>query len=309
MDEDKLQNVNEKVDALRQDRIKDEILSLRNDLSDVKDTWDNEPHNAQSRTKYVFQKHKGKLAILSAITLLAFFWLGAKLPDPPTWMFIMFVGSIIGIAIGFIPARMVADMFVTDTRKPILELDAENFDTEEENDIALYYVPQERIPDIEVYEGEMFDMRTKKGNGYQVEKFAEVEKNGRRHLIAKGTWMGEKSSLELARNVGNITGMRETLKPKAQKGFAYEVMWPHIMQELSSSIANMITREIEGVAIFKGPSLRSKIDELTEKYNPDNIEDKISEGDIDKIEHSEEEGENAIMEMLADNQKTENNGD
>lgn len=303
---DDIESEPENAEISRSQELRSEIQNVRSDLQNLSDTFQNEEHNAKHQTAYTFSKHKRKIAGLLLIAIGSYFAFFRESFSIPPEAVAFTIGGIIAAFVAYVPAKRIADMFVTDTRVPILEMDSEDFEENNEADVSVYAVPREKVPEIEVYEGDMFDMQTREmGKGYQVEKFINTKIEEKEYLIAKGTWMGEKSSLELAREIGNISEMRNVLKPKAQKGFAYTVMWPSIMQELQSSVANMITREIEGVTVFKGKALRSEIDDITEKYNPDNIEDKIAEEDMgsepeaEDIEEIELEGEGGMVQMLA----------
>ena len=256
--------------------IRSELQNLRSDVHEVKDTWENDKPNAKRTTRYKIKKHRTKIAGLIALAIPAYYVLSIEIPNPPEWIYIVLGGIIAGCIVGYIPAKYVVERFVKDTRKPLLEIDAT-----EPNDIALWYVPEERIPDIEVYNGEKNTIETKKGMGYEVEKFEKVTNEGKQHLIAKGTWIGEKSGLELERNIMNIEGMKNHMKPYAMKGFAYDVMFPHIMRELQSIVGNQMARSFENVAVFKGNDLRTEVDELIDEYRPDNIVNKVEDSDID----------------------------
>lgn len=258
--------------------VRSELQNLRSDVQDVKGTWENDKPNAKRKTKWAIGEHKTKVAILVALAIPAYFVLGIEIPEIPEWVFVVTAGVIAGVVVGFIPAKYVVDRFVKDTRKPILEIDAK-----EPNDVALWYVPEERIPDIEVYEGDKNTIQTKKGTGFELKQFEQVTKDGKEYLIGKGTWVGEKTGLELKREIMNIEGMEQTMKPYAMKGFAYDVMWPHIMRELQSVVGNQMARSFENVAVFKGDGLRTEIDELIDEYKPDNIVGKVENEDIDEM--------------------------
>ncbi|AAQ13811.1 hypothetical protein [His2 virus] len=286
----KTENGKKAAESQMQD-IRTEMQNLRSDIQDVKGTWEDDKPNAKRKTRYVLSEHKTKIAGLVALLIPAWFVLDLEIPTIPESAIVVGLGVTLGIVVGYIPAKYVVDKFVKDTRKPIFEIDAEK-----PNDVALYYVPEERIPDIEVYEGDKNDISTKKGIGYEFEKFEQVEYEGEQYLIGKGTWVGEKSGLELKRNIGNIHGMKKTMKPYAQLGFAYEVMWPHIMRELESSVGNKMARTFEGVGVYNGEEMRDELDQLIEEYNPDNIMDTIDKEDIEEKAngHSDEEIEQIL---------------
>ena len=282
----------EKIDQTRIQDIRGEVQNLRSDINGLKDTYSNDKGNATRKTKYTLGKHKNKILALVGLAFPLYFWLEPETPTIPEWVYVIGAGVLVGCIIGYIPAKYVVNKFVKDTRVPVLDIAGDR-----QNDVSLYYVPQERVPDMNVVSGELNRITTIKGEGYECKEFAAIEIEGEEHLVAKGTWMGEKTGLELKRNVAEIEAQEEIYKPLAQKGFAYDVMWPHIIQELSTEIANMLTREFEDVAIFKGGKLRGKIDGLIEKYNPNNITDKVGESDLKQEETSSEE---TLQQMLND---------
>lgn len=262
--------------------VRSELQNLRSDIQDVKGTWENDKPNAKRTTKHVLAKHKTKFAVLLILAIPAYFVLGLEIPEIPEWVFVVMIGIVAGTTIGYMPAKYVVNRFVTDTRKPVAEIDPKN-----PHDLAVWYVPQERMPDIETYEGEANDINTKRGKGIELRRFEKVTSEGKQHLVGKGTWVGEKSGLELKREITNIAAMEKTLKPYAKKGFAYDVMWPHIMRELQTIVGNQMARSFEDVAVFKGEGLRSEIDDLIEDYNPDNIMGKVEDEDIEEMKNGD----------------------
>lgn len=282
----------EKLDQIKQSErmqnLRASVQNVRSDVQELKGTYESDKGNAKRQTKYTVGKYKRPIAALIGIGIIAYYIFNPNLVIPE-WTKVIVVGTLAGVIIGYIPATKVIEMFIQDRRKPVFVIDPES-----QKDVELYYVPQERIPNIEKF-GEANHIETIKGMGYEVEKFEKVQVNGKEHLLWKGTWVGEKSGWEIKKDYGNIKGMRENLLPKAKKGFAYEVMWPHIMQELQDDIANMFAREFEDVAIFNGKELRSKIDQTVEKYNPDTIMENIEDKDIEERQEMKEIVENGEM--------------
>lgn len=272
---ERMDELQEKYDSLE---MRERYNALRNDIRELKETYSEDRANAPTHTKYILQEYKRVIAIILALAIPAFFIVSPDITIPE-WVYPILVGLFVGVLVAIPIANKVVEKLIKDRRKPIVEIDPEDL-----QDIHVHYVPQERVADIEFYGGERETINTTKGMGYVVEQFHQVEMNGKIELFAKATWEGEKNGLELKKDRMAISGMRETLTPLAKKGFAYKVMWPHIIQEMQSEIVNMVVREFEDIAIFKGNDLRGKLDSIEEKFAPDNITNAVDDEDIEKAD-------------------------
>jgi hypothetical protein len=293
-------NDEEKNEAEEIGRIRSEIQDVRSDILDVKETYSDDKPNAGRVTKHRLAKHKNKIAILGIIAILGVFWFGDGIPQIPQWSYIAVACVGIGAFISYPFARYVADRFVTDDRRPVTEINPPG-----EKEFHLYYVPKERIPDMESAHGEKTEIQTKKGEGYEVSNFETYNDEGKQRLLYEGYWVAEKSNLDLRRDYANIQGMRESLVPLAKKGFRYEVMMPNIIHEISADVANSLAREFESAGLFKGDEVRRKIDGRIESYDFDKLGDKIQSASMEDMEEFQSndathENGSGIAEMISD---------
>lgn len=281
---DKVSELEEKYESLE---LRDRLNALRNDVRDLKGTYKEDKGNAPRQTKYLLDQYKKVIVLIAAIAIPAFFIIDPQITIPD-WIYPIVIGLLVGGIVSIPAAKYVVELFIKDRRKPIAVIDPDNL-----NDLELYYVPQERLNDIEFIKGEPEQIQTQKGPGFSVEKFVTEQINGKEKMFAKGSWEGEKSGLELKRDYKNIEGMRETLKPLARKGFGYEVMWPHIIQEMQNDIANMFVEQFEGLAVYKGKELRERLEDIENKFAPDNIMEEVDENDIS-------EGKDEVLREMLD---------
>ena len=148
----------EKIDQTRIQDIRGEVQNLRSDINGLKDTYSNDKGNATRKTKYTLGKHKNKILALVGLAFPLYFWLEPETPTIPEWVYVIGAGVLVGCIIGYIPAKYVVNKFVKDTRVPVLDIAGDR-----PNDVSLYYVPQERVPDMNVVSGELNRITTIKG--------------------------------------------------------------------------------------------------------------------------------------------------
>lgn len=280
-----------KVSKEQMQELQKEILEIQKDVLDVKETWKHDKPNGKRTTKHVIAKHRVKLALAAAIGTIIWFVGDFSIPTIPEWVFVVATGIIAGIVIGFIPAKVIVDKLIRDNRKPVLEINKNDMET-----VALWLVPESRITDIEMKNGEKVQIETEKGIGYQIEQLFKVEENGKQKLIAEGTWEGEKSSLEVKRDYANIESQKKHLLPFAMRGFAYDIMFPHIIREIQASVGTQMAEVFEGVAVFEGEDINKEIDDIIEKYDSDNIIDQLEEKDsVDQLAENGHTGSESVM--------------
>lgn len=264
-DRDKGKELSEKSEQLNKS-----VQQLRSDVLDVRETVLNDSTNRERTIKWFLGNYKLPLVVLCVIT----FWVYmATSPDitVPEWFTVALAGSIVGMIVGYPFAKKIAKMFVVDNRIPILEVDPENL-----NDVGLLWVPTSRIREIQV-EGELSQISTIKGMGYECEQFTIVEEKGKQKLNAKGTWYAGKTGLEVKKAESEIRTMRDKVKPYVDKALAYERIWPYLKYEVQEEVINQFTQTFESVDVTGMGSLSDRVDEIMDENKP-------SEMDRDEME-------------------------
>jgi hypothetical protein len=259
-DKDKNQKLSEKSQEINQS-----VQQLRSDVLDVRETVLNDSVNRERSIKWFLSNYKLPLGILGVIT----FWVYmATNPDitVPEWFTVALAGSIAGVVVGYPFAKKIAKLFVIDNRIPVLEVDPENM-----NDVGLVWVPTSRVREIEV-EGELSQISTIKGMGYECEQFTAVEEKGKQKLKAKGTWYAGKTGLEIKRAESEIQTMRDKVKPYVDKALAYERIWPYLKYEVQEEVINQFTQTFESVDVTGMGSLSDRIDKIVEDNEPSDMD-------------------------------------
>lgn len=266
--------------------MQDSLSELKEDVDNIQQTFKTDKGNFGNVVKFYLQKYATYLVLISlgGLGALVFFDITPVIPE---WVIILIVGIIIGGLLFWMPANWLVNKFVKDERVPIVEDDPSDM-----NDFGLLWVPREKVKDIQV-SGEMHDLQTKKGRGYEVNTIGTVTgENGKTEIVAQGSWLGEKSSLEIKRKESAIDSMREDMAPLVEKALAYEKKWPHIGHKITRAVMNDFTREFEDATMPGNTSVYQEVEGIMDNAEPS--------------ENSESEQMEEMLEQIATNMK---NGD
>jgi hypothetical protein len=272
------------------------ISELSKDVKQLKNEIQNDKVNTPYYVKSFISEQKWKIVTLALGIIILFNqqWVTFEIPEEV----FVFIGAMFFTCIVVYPyVRWIVRYFIKDNRMPIFAIDLEK-----PHDIGLWYMPRERISDIEV-EGEMNRINTKqKGDGYEVLHFEErIDENGKRSLHAKGNWVGEKTGRELKVEIENVKDMRENLTPLARKGMMYDIKWPTIIHSITSKVSNWLIHDFQGGVNYKGDELYDEIEQMIKEEKPtddnetDNVED-ISQEDIEALQKLFNNGEKVGVE-------------
>lgn len=252
----------------------------------------------------IINKHKFK--ILGLIGAVAFITATVFTDfQPPELVFVVITGVTVGSIVCYPYAKIVTSWYITDDRKPVIELDPEDISKDGALPISVWKVPKEQMNDIEVINGSPNKVTTKKaGNGIAVEHFQVMQNDdGTSDMYAEGTWVGSKSGMELMKDVDEIQAMKENLEPLAMKGYAYEIKWPFIMRQLSEKITNAIVHEFQGVTQFKGKEMHNHVEDIISEFSPEKVTNDLDEKDMNNKQNGHESDEidiEAMAEMVGD---------
>jgi hypothetical protein len=281
----------------KKDKVKDEVQEVKTDAKEIKIAL-NEKDNKIEGGKELYKiigKHKFK--IIGFILGLGFV-VTTIFTDfqPPQELFIGVTTSLVAGVVAYPYARLVARFFISDDRKPVISINPES-----PHEFSMWYVPESRLSEIEVIEGELQNVKTKeRGEGKVAEDFVVKEReNEKSKMYAKGTWIGSKSGWELQQNLDEIKSMKQNLEPLAMIGYAYKIKWPFIMRELSSKITNAIVHEYQGATQYKGKQMHNHVQEIIDDFSPKTLTNgNLEESDIN--ETMENETNNANSQDLED---------
>ena len=257
---EKLNDVKELTDEELQKQLND----IRSDLVDIKSSWKEQDGDAPAKTKYYIVKHLNKILLIGAFALLVVFYFQIGIPEPPEWVYIVLGSVVIGGFAAYPFAQWLVKKFIKDDRLPLVEIDPENL-----SDIALYNIPRSKLADIEVYDGQLNEIKTQKGRGYEAQQFGIRKEKGETKLIAMGTWIGAKTGLEVHRKEESYKSMREDLRPLVNRAIQYDVKWPNLQHRITQQVANEFIMEFEGVTNPGSESVYDDINDIVSDSEPD----------------------------------------
>lgn len=262
------------------------VEEIKNDVKDVSNTVKNEPHNVKRTIKYRLKKNLHFIVLGFALLLVGIFYFfgGVEISQA---MVIAGGAMVISIVFLYPYATRVVDYFVEDTRKPVLDIESV------EDDLGVFKVPDTRIGDIDIIDGTARDWDTSLGIGKEVKEFREeITEDGKSQLIARATWEGSKSPLELKRDYSAIDAMENNLEKWARKGVLYDAKLPHMVHEIQAQTSNDLVYEFQGLANYNGQDIHETVQDMVTEYE---IEDETSDED------SDDEALEKLAQMVEDN--------
>lgn len=243
----------------------------RSDIEEIKLTFEKDRVEGGNTLFYKLKKYRMIIFAVFAIGFLVVMSENVKF-SIPTELSLFVLTTLVGSVVAYPYANKIAKLFIKDSRIPLVVVDPENL-----NDIEIWYIPQSRMRDIEVDNGELNDINTAKGKGLECKTFNVKEVEGQKKLVAQGTWLGSKSGLELKRKESEIQAMYDTLEPLAKMGISQKVKWPQIMYDLSEKIINSLVHDFQGIANYKGQEMQGHINDIINEYEPEEPNDNSSD--------------------------------
>jgi hypothetical protein len=274
----------EQTESEQQQKVVQQLNNLRSDFLDVKESVVNEQQDAKRTSKKLLSNNKWLFASIVVISGTAIAIFAPEfynvLLDPPEITYVFVIGGLTGSLLAYPAANYLVGKFVDDTRKPVFEIDPEDH-----RDIGVWVVPKNRTNEIEVLEGEKRRIETSQEDGYEVEKFEKVvdPDTGKEHLIAKASWIGEKSGLEIRKSEQAIKAQREQWKPKVKTLMAMEIAWPYIIHRVQEDVINKFTEEFQEGVNFRGNEIRQSVEDTLESYKPENMQKKTNDMSIEDL--------------------------
>jgi hypothetical protein len=251
-----------------QKEVEQQLNEIRSDILDIKKSWISHSGDAPSKTKYVFSKHLNKILIIGVVSLFAAYIIanqyGYSLPNPPQWLYIVIIATILGAIVSYPIANWLVDKFITDDRTPIVEVDPTNI-----NDVGVYKVPTSKVPDIKMLDGEKQEIETSEGKGYVVQQLGLKNIKGETKLVAVGTWIGALSGYDIYKREKAYVHMHRNLRPLVERAIEYDIKMPTLQQEITAKVANDFIEEFEEITM---PSDGSTYNDLEETMNEDSID-------------------------------------
>ena len=215
----------------------DKISELRKDVKEIKET---ESNNKLAKLKDFASKNRFALIAISVVSGIAiYFYLGYEIPE---WLIFVTLGTLGSFIITYPYVDKAVSYFIEDNRVPIIEID------DEMDKFGVVGVPRDEIPNIEVNEGELYPVGTKKeAEAYQVESVSIEEKDGDRKIKANASWEGSISNYERKQKYSKIEENREQLEPAAKNWLNFKFRRSIIVQQITEMVINRYAREFEGV--------------------------------------------------------------
>lgn len=265
--------------------MQESLSELKEDVDNIQQTFKTDKGNFTNVLKYYLSKYATYFILvgLGGLGALVFFDITPVIPE---WLIILVIGVILGGLLFWMPANWLVDKFVKDERVPIVEDDPTDM-----NDFGLLWIPREKVKDIQV-SGEMHDLQTKKGRGYEVNNIGTVTgDNGKTEIIAQGSWLGESSALKIKRAENEIHSMREDMAPLVEMALEYEKKWPHIGHKITRAVMNDFTREFEDVTMPGQTSVYEEVEGIMDNAEPsENQESEQMEEMLEQIANNMDNG-------------------
>jgi hypothetical protein len=266
------------------------------DSQEIRETLQNEEWNLVKKTKYLTKKNSNKIIIVGIIALVLFFIISDDFVIPE-WAYVVGISALL-TSVAVLPlAEKVTDIFIDDLRKPLLEIGDDGFD--------VFKVPPERVNSIEMLEGQMNETKTLRSNemAYEVRAFEKIEEKDKTRLIAKGTWEGTSSNLDIKRTWDNVIQMRKQLVPQARKAREYDKKMPFWIHMIENEVINDIVYQFEEGVTFEGQNIHSKIKQEM------GIDDEIEQMKDNEKDNKQKDNIEKMNEELAEMKEVMKNGD
>jgi hypothetical protein len=271
------------------DKLKGSKSDFDKDTQEIKETLQNEEWNIKRKTVYILKQNSNKLILLGIIGIALYFAVFGEIDVTiPEWVYIVGISAIL-TSVAIMPiAERIADLFIDDKRKPMLEIG--------DNGFEVFKLPPERIKNVEMLDGQMNETETirDKTRAYEVRNFEKIEEKDKVRLVAKGTWEGTNSNLDVKRTWENVVQMRKQLVPQARKAREYDKKMPFWIHKIENEVINDIVYQFENGVTFEGQNIHSKIkeemgiDDEIEQMNENN-ENENEKDDIQKMNEQLEE--------------------
>lgn len=282
---------------LSQKEIKQEVENLSDDYNEVKETWKEERHKGENKTKWLIKKYKNW--ILIALTGLFLILAYVGIPEIPKWVSVGGIAFIIGATTAYIPAKKLANKFVKDDRIPILAIKP----PDKENSVEYHRIPREMLDDI-MFHGSPMPVNTQKGRGFIVDDLSKKMVNGELKIGAIGTDLGSMGVDYRRDTEKEIKKNRELLAPRANK---YETLiqeLPFMLNKVKQENTQNIIEGWENLQDFGGNHGSDMIDKIEKESSFkdtsemfERLEDMENKENGDKEELKEETRESFELQL------------
>lgn len=243
--------------ASASEKIEKSKSEFQKDVKEIKETLKNEKWNTKTRIRYLIGKHKNALILIGVIAVFAFFTFFGESGEfeIPEWVYLLGLSSIVAGIVVYPIAKKIANYFVQDNRKALLEIGEKGFE--------VWNIPQDRIGTIQMTDGDINETKTIRDNepAFELRGFEKIEEKGKEQLIGIGTWEGTASNLDVKRTWGNVVAMRDNLVPQAKKAREYDIKMPYWINKIENHAINDIVHQFEKGVTYKGEDVHKEIKE------------------------------------------------
>ncbi len=274
----------------KEKEIKETLDELQNDFEEVKESASENDPNTLNQLEYFLGKHQKPLIGIGVAIVGIYIWLNVSIPEKFWVIATMFV---FGCGVASFFASDLAKKFVPDNRKPF-KVD----NPYDPSDFQLYKVPDQRVSDVEVYEGELHQIDTIQGMGYECTKFETVQgEKGKEHVLAKGTILGQLPGSVIKTHINKLSHIEENLYPLAQYGHMWKRNEPHIKHQMYSQALNEVVQGFEKHTIHNHDEMNVTFNEEVEnrafgqRTDEEGKTMKYEEGELQDIKEQIEQGE------------------
>ena len=217
----------------------------------------------------------------------------------PRWVKLFGLALLLGMMLGYVPASKIVEWLYSPNFTYLIDVDARDAE------FAVYQLPPEVWRDLNVVEGELYEVRAavpawecrsyappdesvtyKTTNGDGEPMAIELEDNQ-----VVGTWRGSASDLELIQERERIDEVRGILEDLAQEGLSIRVKQSGIIRSAVRGIVMSFVEGFESETLYKGDEVKKSVDKALSRWSVDG-------SDIDK--HEERYDDDTKVEGVGD---------
>jgi len=162
---------------------------------------------------------------------------------------------LLGSAIAYFPSKRLVDWIYNQPRILLFEIKAEK------DEVKLWEFTPRLWEKVEVTEGSLHTVSTKKGEAYVCNKFIPTKNE------AIGTWIGSANDLELIQEREKIEEVRNRLEDLAKQGLRTRIQVSSIVREAVNKIISKLAVSLEKEVVYNGEQIQESIDQALKEIN------------------------------------------
>lgn len=172
----------------------------------------------------------------------------------PRWLRLFAITAGIGIALGYAPAARIVAWLYRPTYTYLVDVDSRT------DEFAIWQLPPKVWRDLEVTEGELYDVRA-------IAPAWECREYDPEENTAIGTWRGSASDLELIEDRDAIDEIRTILEELAQEGLSIRIKQSGIVRSAVRGIVMSFVEGFESETLYDGENVKKSVERALNRWN------------------------------------------